>query len=112
MEGCLEALRASSVVYECVRHEAAATVEVHTEELRRAVEAKEKAEEPVPAVFRQGGAVAQVKNLVLRDKKRGGLYLVSCDKVRATDTCRGKARRVEETQMVLVYVCMCVSACM
>jgi len=81
----LEALRASSVVYECVRHEAAATVEVHTEELRRAVEAKEKAEEPVPAVFRQGGAVAQVKNLVLRDKKRGGLYLVSCDKDASID---------------------------
>ena len=84
--GCLLALTAASVRYECVEHAPAATVEVHTEEIRRIVKEMDDKGKLLPEVFRQagqgGGGAAQVKNLVLRDKKRGGIYLVSCDKVR------------------------------
>lgn len=84
--GCLAALSAAGVAYECVQHGEAATVEVHTEELRRAVEEKDAVEEPVPAVFRrEGGGASQVKNLVLKDKKKGGIFLVSCDKDTSVD---------------------------
>lgn len=70
---CLEALDAAGAVYELIEHGAAPTVDEHTKQLSAWRETE--------GAMKQ---CAQVKNLVLKDKK-GKLYLISCDKESTID---------------------------